>query len=277
MTQEVITFFLIGAVAQFVDGALGMAFGVISTSLLLSYGIPPVVTSATVHVCKIATGAASGFSHLALGNVDRRLLLQLALPGAIGGIVGAYLLTTLPVEIARPLVAIYLFIMGCLILRRAFRKQIADADAHPRSRFVGPLGLIGGFLDATGGGGWGPIVTSSLLVKGVKPAIAIGSANLAEFMVAICAAGVFVAFATLYWPAIVGLTLGGVVAAPVAAYLAKRVPARLVLGAVAVLIFALSARNTVTAIAQLQTPPDAPAETEALVLNHSDSGTGEQN
>lgn len=276
MTQEIVTFFLIGAVAQFVDGALGMAFGVISTSLLLSFGITPAVTSATVHVCKIATGAASGFSHLALGNVDRRLLFRLALPGAIGAAIGAYVLTTLPVEIARPLVAVYLFIMGCLILRRAFRKQATAPETTIRARAAGPLGFVGGFLDATGGGGWGPIVTSGLLVKGVRPPIAIGSANLAEFIVAICAAGVFLAFSAFYLPAIIGLTLGGVLAAPVAAYLAKRVPARLVLVAVAVLIFALSVRNTLTAVAQLQEQPESPANAEAVVLNHTASATGEQ-
>src|SRR5262245_6680671 len=186
MTQEIIVFFLIGGLAQLVDGALGMAFGVISTSLLLSFGITPAVTSATVHVCKIATGAASGFSHLALGNVDRRLLLQLALPGALGAIAGAYLLTSLPPEISRPLVAVYLFIMGILILRRALRRQtVATDNAAISRRTAAPLGLVGGFLDATGGGGWGPIVTSGLLVKNLKPAIAIGTANLAEFMVAI--------------------------------------------------------------------------------------------
>jgi uncharacterized membrane protein YfcA len=278
MTQEIIVFFLIGGLAQLVDGALGMAFGVISTSLLLSLGITPAVTSATVHVCKIATGAASGFSHLALGNVDRRLLLLLALPGALGAMGGAYLLTSLPPEISRPLVAVYLFIMGILILRRALRRQTAATEtaAIPR-RTAAPLGLIGGFLDATGGGGWGPIVTSGLLVKNLKPAVAIGTANLAEFMVAICAAGVFLAFASFYLPAIIGLTLGGVLTAPIAAYLTKRIPARLVLGTVAVLIFALSVRTTVFAINQLHKQPVAAAETEAVVLNHSDKAPGEQN
>lgn len=278
MTQEIIVFFLIGGLAQLVDGALGMAFGVISTSLLLSFGITPAVTSATVHVCKIATGAASGFSHLVLGNVDRRLLLQLALPGAIGAMIGAYVLTTLPVEIARPLVAVYLFIMGILILRRALRQKTAAADeAVGHRRSAAPLGLVGGFLDATGGGGWGPIVTSGLLVKNTKPAVAIGTANLAEFVVAICAAGVFLAFASFYLPAIIGLTLGGVLTAPIAAYLTKRIPARLVLGAVAVLIFALSVRTTVVAISGWQDKAVAATETEAVVLNHTNPAPGEQN
>jgi uncharacterized membrane protein YfcA len=278
MTQEIIIFFLIGGLAQLVDGALGMAFGVISTSLLLSFGITPAVTSATVHACKIATGAASGFSHLALGNVDRRLLLQLALPGAIGAMIGAYVLTTLPVEIARPLVAIYLFIMGILILRRALRQKTAPADeAVGHRRSAAPLGLVGGFLDATGGGGWGPIVTSGLLVRNMKPATAIGTANLAEFVVAICAAGVFLAFASFYLPAIIGLTLGGALTAPIAAYLTKRIPAKLVLGAVAVLIFALSVRTTVVAISGWQDKAVAATETEAVVLNHSDPAPGEQN
>jgi uncharacterized protein len=270
MTQEIIVFFLIGGLAQLVDGALGMAFGVISTSLLLSFGITPAVTSATVHVCKIATGAASGFSHLALGNVDRRLLLQLALPGAIGAMIGAYVLTTLPVEIARPLVAVYLFIMGILILRRALRQRNASTEtATGHRRTAAPLGLIGGFLDATGGGGWGPIVTSGLLVKNIKPTTAIGTANLAEFMVAICA--------SFYLPAIIGLTLGGVLTAPVAAYLTKRIPARLVLAAVAMLIFALSVRTTVVAISGWQDKAVAAMETEAVVLNHTDPAPGEQN
>ena len=144
-------------------------------------------------------------------------------------------------------------------------------------RTAAPLGLIGGFLDATGGGGWGPIVTSGLLVKNTKPAVAIGTANLAEFVVAICAAGVFLAFASFYLPAIIGLTLGGVLTAPIAAYLTKRIPARLVLGAVAVLIFALSVRTTVVAISGWQDKAVAATETEAVVLNHTDPAPGEQN
>ena len=258
MTFEIATFFLVGALAQIVDGALGMAFGVISTSLLLSLGVAPAVTSATVHVCKIATGAASGVSHLALGNVDRRLFLLLALPGALGGMIGAYVLVSLPAEIARPLVAAYLFAMGVLIVRRVLRSKPDSVAATPPGA-VGLLGLVGGFLDATGGGGWGPIVTSGLLVKGVRPPIAIGSANLAEFLVAVCASGVFLVFAGLYWQAILGLALGGVVMAPVAALLVKRLPARLVLAAVALLVFALSARIAVTTFTQLGQNAAAPS------------------
>jgi uncharacterized protein len=209
--------------------------------------------------------------------VDHRLLLQLALPGAIGAMVGAYVLTTLPVEIARPLVAVYLFIMGILILRRALRQKVAADEAVGHRRSAAPLGLVGGFLDATGGGGWGPIVTSGLLVKDIRPATAIGTANLAEFMVAICAAGVFLAFASFYLPAIIGLTLGGVLTAPLAAYLTKRIPAKLVLGIVAVLIFALSVRTTVVAISGWQDKAVDATETEAVVLNHSDPAPGEQN
>jgi hypothetical protein len=263
MTEEIVTFFLVGALAQVVDGALGMAFGVISSSLLLSFGLPPATVSATVHVCKIATGAASGLSHLLMGNVNRRLFLRLVLPGATGAVIGAYVLTTLPVEIARPLVAAYLFVIALLILRRALRPLSVATEARPRA--VGPLGFIGGILDATGGGGWGPIVTSGLLAKGVQPNIAIGSANLAEFLVAISASAVFVAFAELYWQAIVGLALGGVIMAPLAAYLCKRVPARLVLIAVGLLIAALSVKITVTTIALIDEQMTAAQETGAVV------------
>ncbi|MFZ6029914.1 MAG: sulfite exporter TauE/SafE family protein [Chloroflexota bacterium] len=223
MPENFWLFILVGFLAQLVDGALGMAYGVITTTFLLSLGIPPVSASASVHMAETITTAASGLSHWGLGNVDMRTLRKLAPAGVLGAVAGAYLLVHIPGETIRPFVTLYLLGMGVYILLKVFHKIQPPAKA-PR---LAPLGLIGGFLDAAGGGGWGSIVSSTLIAGGSPPRYTVGSVNLAEFFVAASASLTFLTGASLVngW-IIAGLILGGVAASPVAAFAAKKLPAR---------------------------------------------------
>ena len=204
-----------------------MAFGVISSTLLVSMGVPPANASASVHIIKNFTGAVSAVSHVMHKNVDWRLFWRLLIPGMIGGIIGAYLLTSIDAAVAKPLVLIYLAGVGVYLLIRALRSPPVER----RPRIVEPLGLAGGFLDAAGGGGWGPVVTSNLLVQGVKPRLVVGTVNTSELFLALTISGAF--FLTLGFAAFgveaVGLLVGGVAAAPLGGYVAKRVNARLIL------------------------------------------------
>jgi uncharacterized membrane protein YfcA len=243
-------FLFVGFFAQLIDGALGMGYGVISSIVLLASGVPPSHTSASVHAAKLFTTAVSGTSHLLLGNVDRQLFWTLSISGDIGGIAGAFSLTQVSGNEIRPYVFAYLLIMGLLILRRFLRES--NARYVMPNGFVGPLGGMGGFLDAVGGGGWGPVVTSSLMGAGARPRHVVGSVNAAEFVVT-CA--VVAAFATTllsgFWSEgrglvehllpIGGLVLGGLPAAAAAGFLVKRAPRRAMTFVVALLVIALSA------------------------------------
>ena len=247
MWDDVLLFVAIGFVAQMIDGAIGMAYGVISSSVLLSLGIPPATASACVHAAETFTTAASGAAHWRLGNVDRRLLLRLAVPGMIGGAIGAYLLTALPGDKVRPFVNGYLLIIGLLIVWRALTTK-SDPDSAP-SR-VAPLGFIGGLLDSIGGGGWGPIVTSTLIGQGTTPRYAIGSVNLSEFFVTFTISATFVFTIGLeLWPIIAGLIIGGVVAAPFAALAAKHMPDKALMIIVGCVVVILSLRSILNAFA----------------------------
>ncbi|MBM3541510.1 MAG: sulfite exporter TauE/SafE family protein, partial [Alphaproteobacteria bacterium] len=238
-------FALLGFVAQMVDGAIGMAYGTISTTVLISLGLLPAAASAAVHAAEIATTAVAGGSHAMAGNVDRRLVMPLALSGALGGAVGAYLLTEAPVEYVKSAVALYLLLMGVVILRRALQRP---NEFHPARRLV-PLGLVGGFLDAIGGGGWGPIVTSTLLARGHQPRRAVGSVILAEFFVSLTVAGTFVATIGIdLWPVVLGLLAGGLLAAPLAAYAVGRIAPRAIMFAAAAVVILISARTLFLAL-----------------------------
>jgi len=228
-----------------VDGSLGMAYGVSSNTFLLSIGIPPATASASVHTAEIFTTMASGLSHLRLGNVDRKLFEKLLVPGIIGGIIGAYILTSVPGKAIKPFIAIYLFIIGIVILRKAFKKiEVNEVETR-----IVPLGLTGGFFDAMGGGGWGPIVTSTLIARGNHPRFTIGSVNTAEFFVTVSESIVFILTIGLaHWRIIVGLMAGGVIAAPIAAYTCKKLPTRLLMIIIGGLIMILSTRTILLAI-----------------------------
>ena len=224
---DILPFILVGFAAQLVDGALGMAFGVISTTLLVSLGVPPASASASVHAVEVFTTGASGVSHTLHKNVSWRLFRRIVIPGVIGGILGAYVLTQIPAAQARPFVLGYLALIGIYLLWRGTR----HVQRHRRARVVEPLGFVGGFLDAAGGGGWGPVVTSNLLAQGAHPRKVIGTVNTAEFFLAVTISATFLA--SLGWEAftlaMAGLLIGGMAAAPLGGFVARHVPARLLL------------------------------------------------
>lgn len=227
-------FILIGFAAQLVDGALGMAFGVISNTLLISIGVSPASASASVHLIKNFTGAVSGLSHVMHRNVDWRLFWRLLIPGTIGGFIGTFLLTSIDAAVAKPVVLTYLAGIGIYLLLRALRAP----PVEKKPRIVEPLGLVGGFLDAMGGGGWGPVVTSNLLVQGVKPRIVVGTVNTSEAFLAMTISAAFflsLGFAVFGREAI-GLLIGGVAAAPLGGFVASRVNGRLILILVGVVL-----------------------------------------
>ncbi|GIX37105.1 MAG: UPF0721 transmembrane protein [Silanimonas sp.] len=237
---EFFVFVAIGLAAQTVDGALGMAYGVTSSSLLLAFGLPPALASASVHAAEVATTGVSGLSHGLFGNIDRGLLWQLALPGVVGGALGAWFLGSVDLAWLRPLVAAYLLLVGLLLLLRAFRGRRAEA----RRGTALPLGFGAGFLDAVGGGGWGSMITPHLMARHIEPRFAIGTANAAEFFVSAAISAVFVATLGIsHVHVVAGLLVGGVVAAPFAAWLTRRLPARPLMAAVGGLVVLLSLYN----------------------------------
>ncbi len=241
-------FALIGFAAQIVDGALGMAFGVINSTLLVSaMGVSPSAASASVHAVETFTTAASGISHVIHRNVDWRLFLRLAVPGVIGGVLGAFVLSSIDAAVARPFVMVYLAGIGIYLLVRAWH-----GPGEPRTpRHVAPLGLAGGFLDAAGGGGWGPIVTSNLLVQGGNPRKTIGTVNTAEFFLTATISATFLT--TLGWQAFtlqtIGILAGGVIGAPFGALLVKRLSARVLMAMVGTLLTLTSAVSVYAALA----------------------------
>ncbi len=240
MEQNIIVFIVAGFVAQIIDGALGMAYGVLSTTLLLSLGVPTARASASVHTAEVFTTGVSGLSHLRFRNIEKGLFQKLLIPGIIGGVVGAYVLTAVPGDKIKPFVAFYLLVMGLIVLLKAFNST-QRKDVKTR---LAPLALGGGFFDAIGGGGWGPIVTSTLMARGHNPRFAIGSVNLAEFFVTVAQAATFFTILRLeHWRIILGLIIGGVLAAPMAAYVCSRLPSRLLMMLVGPLIIGLSIRT----------------------------------
>lgn len=231
-------FIAVGFAAQLVDGALGMAYGVISSTLLLAMGLPPKAASAGTHAAETFTTAVSGVSHILHRNVDWRLFARLAIPGIIGGVTGAYLLSNVDGSAIKPYVLSYLTTIGLWLIWRS--THVVQRSEDPR--IVTPLGLFGGFLDATGGGGWGPVVTSNLLLQGANPRMTIGTVNTAEFLLTLSISITFLLH--LGWEtfttATLGLLIGGVIAAPFGALLAKRVAANHLLLMVGMVLTATS-------------------------------------
>lgn len=242
MWEEVIVYILIGFAAQMVDGAIGMAYGVTASSVLLSVGVPPATASACVHAAETFTTAASGAAHWRLGNVDRNLVLRLAIPGMVGGAIGAYVLSEIDGDKLKPFISAYLLLLGIVIIWKSLTLPVHFPQ--PTRNAVAPLGFAGGLLDAIGGGGWGPIVTSTLLGRGEQPRFAIGSVNLAEFFVTLTISTTFfVTVGLSLWPIISGLIIGGILAAPLAALAAKHIPAKVLMRIVGCVVILISARN----------------------------------
>lgn len=240
LPADFLFYIAIGFAAQLIDGALGMAYGVTASSLLLGLGLPPAVTSATVHAAECFTTGTSALSHHAFGNIDKQLFRRLLLPGVIGAAVGAYLLASLPGDGLKPWIAGYLLLMGVVILLKAFR----DFPPRPVTSHLAPLGFFGALVDAMGGGGWGPIVASNLLARGNEFRITVGSVNAVEFFVTLTASLVFLLTIGLsHWSIIVGLAIGGVLAAPLGAWLVRYVRPRPMLCAVGLLVIGLSLRT----------------------------------
>lgn len=204
-----------------------MAFGVISNTLLISLGIPPAAASASVHIIKNFTGAVAGLSHVLHRNVDWTLFWRILLPGIAGGVLGAYILTAIDPRVAKPIVLVYLAAIGLYLLVKAVHGPLIER----RPKVVEPVGAAGGFLDAIGGGGWGPVVTSNLLVQGASPRLVIGTVNTAELFLALAISGAFLVTLgfEMFGIAALGLLIGGVAAAPLGGYVAKKVDARLLL------------------------------------------------
>lgn len=247
--QTLVLLALVGFAAQLVDGALGMAYGVTSTTLLLAIGANPAAASASVHLAEIGTTLASGASHWRFGNVDWKVVLRIGIPGAIGAFLGATVLSSLSTDAAKPLMAGILLALGAyLLVRFTFRALPKVDSAKPlRTRFLAPVGLIGGFLDATGGGGWGPVGTPALLASGrIEPRKVIGSIDTSEFLVSVAASiGFFIGLGAesfdLGW--VLALLVGGVLAAPLAAWLVRKLPPRLLGSLVGGLIVFTNART----------------------------------
>jgi uncharacterized protein len=248
-------FTAVGFVAQLVDGALGMAYGVISTTVLLSVGVSPANASASVHAAKVFTGAASGISHVLHHNIDWKLMGLLTAGGVVGGSLGAYVLTSVNGELVKPYVVGWLGLMGLVILYRAWKGTRPKVFSW---RSPLPLGLAGGFFDAIGGGGWGPVVTSTLMGVGADPRKAIGTTNAAELFVAAATSAAFLAsllsghwetagLRGLVW-SLAGLIAGGVVAAPIAGWMTKVLPLRLLTWIVGLVVVGLAAWQTVLLI-----------------------------
>jgi len=249
-STAIFLYILVGFLAQMIDGALGMAYGVSSNTFLLSIGIPPAAASASVHMSEVVTTGISGMSHWKLGNVDWKLVKRLLIPGAIGGILGAYVLTSFDGDAIKPYIATYLLIIGGVIIYKAF----TIVPRHKPDEYHGPrislLGLFGGFCDAIGGGGWGPVVTSTLVARGKNPRTTIGSVNFSEFFVTLGQSILFVITLSMgeYWQIILGLLIGGAIAAPIAAKLTQKLPLKYLMISVGILIIGLSIRTLVLAL-----------------------------
>lgn len=233
LPDHFLLYVLAGFVAQLIDGALGMAYGVSASSLLSVFGVSPQVVSATVHAAECFTTGASGISHHAFGNVDRVLFRRLLIPAVIGAVVGAYILTSIDGKVLKPYISVYLVIMGAVIIAKAFTR------VPPRkvTTHLAPLGFFGALVDAMCGGGWGPIVASNLIIRGNDTRITVGSVNAVEFFVTLAASiTFFLTIGLTHWNIILALAIGGVIAAPLAAWAAKHIPHKPFMVLVGVLI-----------------------------------------
>jgi uncharacterized membrane protein YfcA len=236
--QTFFWFLLAGFLAQIVDGALGMAYGVTSNSVLLGFGLSPRLASAAVHTSEVFTTGVSGLSHIRFGNFNKSLFLKLIVPGVLSASVGSFLLgSVIDGDFIKPYVSLYLLFLGGIIIYKAFKKVPAKSNLKNAPIYA----LFGGFLDAIGGGGWGPIVTSNLIKEGHTPSTVIGTVNTAEFFVTYFTAGILIYFTGIQsWQIILGLIVGGTIAAPFGAYIAKKLPIKTMMITVGILIMLTS-------------------------------------
>lgn len=241
---DVLPYVLVGFSAQMIDGALGMAYGVSATTFMTALGMPAAVTSASVHVAETFTTLVSGASHCMQQNIDWRLFRRLVIPGMVGGVAGAYFVANMPLYLIKPGVILYLFIMGTRILYKALRNTESN---RLNGRKIIPIGLAGGFFDAIGGGGWGPIVTSTFIASGNSPRYVIGTVNTAEFFVTLIQvlSFSFLLDISRYFYIVLGLSIGGVIAAPLAALLCKKIPVKPLTIVVGVLLLLTNTINLV--------------------------------
>lgn len=253
--RKLIIFTIVGFMAQLVDGSLGMGFGATSASLLLMFGIAPAVASASIHMAEIATTAASGASHLWFRNVDRTILWRLTIPGSISAFIGAAFLSSLPGNLIKPFISCFLILLGFYILIRfLFLNHASEKKPSPLTKaFLTPLGLAGGFFDAVGGGGWGPITTPMLIArKGISPRKVIGTVATSEFAIAVSATLGFVLFLGLeqfQWHLVIAFMIGGILAAPIAAWLVRKLPTYLLGVLVGGLIILTNAATVIKSLA----------------------------
>jgi uncharacterized membrane protein YfcA len=240
-TEKFWKYAAVGFIAQLIDGALGMAYGVSATTFLLSAGVSPVSASAAVHLAEVFTTGASGISHIRFGNVNKKLFYALMLPGALGAAFGAYVLTNIDGDTIKPIISVYLLFMGIVIVRKAFYNA---GKKRIKSSRIPILAAFGGFVDAVGGGGWGPVVNSNLIGGGRTPRYSIGTVSMAEFFVTFASTSVFsFSIGLSYWQVILGLIIGGVAAAPFAAFVASKIKPKALMISVGVLVIALSLRT----------------------------------
>jgi uncharacterized membrane protein YfcA len=230
--QTLIVVAIAGLAAQLVDGSLGMGYGLTSSTLLIFAGLSPAAASASVHLAEVGTTALSGVAHHRFGNVDWHAVRRIAIPGGVGAFLGATLLSSLSTESARPLASALLFTLGIYVLLRfLLGKARVQRKGRPGIRFLAPLGLIGGFVDATGGGGWGPVTTPTLLADGrLAPNRVVGTVSASEFIVALSASvGFFTALGdeVVRLEFVAALLGGGLIAAPIAAYMVRHLNPRL--------------------------------------------------
>jgi uncharacterized protein len=241
LNSDFAIFFLIGIFAQLVDGTLGMGYGATSTSFLLSFGVNPATSSMAVHVAEMFTTGASAISHYKFKNVNEKLVKSLLIPGVLGSITGAYLLSdVIDGKAIKPYIAVYMMILAMVIIVKGLRKNIVPRE----TKQIGLLAVFGGFMDAVGGGGWGPIVTSTLMGRGGDPRYTIGSVNTAEFAISFASGITFILFEGIQgWQVIAGLIIGGIIAAPIGAYLVNKIPRKPMTILVGLLLIFLSLRT----------------------------------
>ena len=239
--KDFVNALLIGMFAQAIDGAIGMAYGLTASTFLISQGITPAIASGSIHIAEIFTTGASGLSHWRLKNVNSKLFLNLVFPGIIGGLIGVSILANIDGNLIKPWISLYLALMGIYIILKSIKKNLL---IKLNNKKVTPLAFCGGLIDAVGGGGWGPIVTSTLVSRGHDPKKTIGSVNSAEFFITISTGISFALFLGISHPEIIaGLVLGGVTIAPFAAKITTKLPTKFLMLLVGLLIISLSAIN----------------------------------